>query len=72
MKKTVIQKLNTNFDVWMKGAKGFTIENGKKLYWYIVPNKYRNQYRCFSVEDDGTLGWPRYCKLDTKVTVHNG
>ena len=48
---------------------GFTIKNGKKVYWYITPMPKSGLYRCLPVEKDKTLGWPRYISGDTEINV---
>jgi len=47
---------------------GFTIKNGKKIYWYITPTK-NGFYRCIPIERDETLGWARYIDGNTEVKV---
>jgi len=49
--------------------KGFTIRNGKKVYWYITPMPKSGLYRCLPVEKDETLGWPRWVPGDTSIKV---
>lgn len=49
--------------------KGFTTKYGKKIFWYIIPNKNGRSYRCFSVEKSGLLGCSRYINYDTDVIL---
>ena len=46
------------------GATGFTIGNGKKLYWYITPTRNGN-YRCIALGES-----PRYVNKEQLVTIH--
>jgi len=54
----------------MDGRTGFTIGNGKKVYWYVLPTK-NGMYQCLPIEKDGTLGWPRFVTSDAKVTIRS-
>lgn len=50
-------------------ARGFTIGKGKKLYWFITPNKC-GTYRCLGYEEGDTLGWPRNVENNQEITIH--
>ena len=66
-----LDELATRFNELMiepRPAAGFTIGQGKKLYWYITP--YTDHYRCLPIVPNGELGCPRWCKPIQKVTVH--
>lgn len=72
--QTTVGKLHVNFDHYMgctlqgkADATGFTIGQGKKMYWYIVPHN--GYFKCYPVEDKGGLGWPRQVNGQTRVTV---
>lgn len=52
-----------------KKIRGFSIGKGKKIYWYITPLN-SGLYRCLPLENDKTLGWPRFVTFDQSVTIH--
>jgi len=47
---------------------GFTIKNGKKVYWYITPMPNSALYRCLPIEGD-KLGWPRWIPGSTEINL---
>ena len=51
------------------GVGGFTIGKGKKVYWYFTPMPRSGLYRVLPIEDDGTLGRPRWIPGDAEITV---
>lgn len=72
--KTTVGKLHMNFEEYMQinlcsevKSCGFTIGNGKKLYWYVVP--FNGYFKCYPVEPDG-LGWPRKVSGEQEITIH--
>jgi len=54
-------------DIDPKEYEGFTIGNGKKIYWYITPYPSSGLYRCLPIESN-KLGWPRW--VTGNIEVH--
>lgn len=50
--------------------KGFTIGNGKKLYWYIIWHKSGHCTVFRTGDKQGAPLIPRYLKGDQLITVH--
>lgn len=50
--------------------KGFTVRNGKQLFWYVKPTP-NGYYAIYPKLEGGRLGYPRYVDANkTIVTVH--
>ena len=50
-------------------AKGFSVGNGKALYWYITPTQ-NGMYKCYRQYDNGEVGLPRYLSPSQIVKLH--
>ncbi len=70
-RKMTLQELIENSYLETGLYKGFTTKYGKKIFWYIIPNKNGRSYRCFPIEKNGYLGYSRYINYDSKIILIN-